>query len=329
MTKEDLLKYLTDCKDLELEYYNMSQEQEALQRNINLLGNPRRFSKPTKRKAEENNGVWWIIAFIVFAILGHIVTCKPIWYAWYQFNVVTDFLGDAKEWNIEVIICGPIFLIVYIILALIAALAIGGIAAGIVYLFEKPVVEQKAENEYQIVMRDYNAKVQADNDRVSLENRQKAILQSRVDQLKSMKHETLDALDKLYDVGVVYAKYRALVPIVMFCEYMESGRCSQLEGHEGAYNIYENELRQNIIISKIELVLGKLEEIKENQYMLYEAIERGNRLTNRLLDSVTDNARRLDSIESNAAVTAENSRIAANNTRIIGELEAYRLMLDK
>ena len=63
------------------------------------------------------------------------------------------------------------------------------------------------------------------------------------------------------------------------CEYLESGRCSELGGPDGAYNLFEQEIRMNLIITQLGLIISELDEIRENQAMLYDAISTGNRLT--------------------------------------------------
>ena len=56
-----------------------------------------------------------------------------------------------------------------------------------------------------------------------------------------------------------------------------------------------------MIISKLDIVVNKLDQIKENQYSLYEAIQSGNALTSQLINS-TD--RVAQAIERNNELTA-------------------------
>lgn len=79
----------------------------------------------------------------------------------------------------------------------------------------------------------------------------------------------------LYDKNIIHEKYRGLIPVSSFCDYFDTGRCDTLTGHEGAYNLYEAELRQDRIIDKLESIEGKLDEIKKNQYYLATSLERG------------------------------------------------------
>ena len=61
--------------------------------------------------------------------------------------------------------------------------------------------------------------------------------------------------------------------------------------------------------------------------MIAEAIERSKRQVEKLCSATMDSASKLEKIQNNSAITAENARIAANNTYVIGKLEAYRMML--
>lgn len=84
------------------------------------------------------------------------------------------------------------------------------------------------------------------------------------------------SLSDLYDKNIIYSKYRNMVAIVAIDEYLTSGRCYALEGSDGAYNLYENELRQNIIIDKLSYIIDNLEQIQRNQFSLYQELLKTN-----------------------------------------------------
>ncbi len=136
--------------------------------------------------------------------------------------------------------------------------------------------------------------------------------------------ETEKVLDKLYGLNVIYRKYRDLVAVTTIQEYFESGRCSSLYGFTGAYNIYENEVRQNTIISRLEDILVSLDQIKQGQYALFLAIQEGNRMMNQMLENsyATLNATKESAAQNRIA--AENSKITAENTEILMYCEAFR-----
>ena len=72
---------------------------------------------------------------------------------------------------------------------------------------------------------------------------------------------------------IMWASARDFVAVSSFYEYISSGRCETLEGPNGAYNLYENEIRMNTVIEKLNNVIESLEEIKQNQFMIYSAIQ--------------------------------------------------------
>lgn len=115
---------------------------------------------------------------------------------------------------------------------------------------------------------------------------------------KAVMHELFDAkwnleeaLISLYEEGIIYSKYRNLVAVSTIYEYLASGRCDQLEGPNGAYNLYEMELRQNIVIGQLSTITEHLEQIKKNQYTLYYEIQNANRNSESMLSSIGDDVK--------------------------------------
>lgn len=128
--------------------------------------------------------------------------------------------------------------------------------------------------------------------------------------------KTFAARNELYACDVVFGKYRNAVALSSFYEYLLSGRCTSLEGADGAYNIYENEIRMNRVISQLDTVIASLEEIKQNQYMMYEEL-RGINESLDLLNSTMDKAlESIQNIDTNTKGLAENTRVIAHNTAV-------------
>lgn len=116
-----------------------------------------------------------------------------------------------------------------------------------------------------------------------------------------------ETLENLYSKDIIFSKYRNLVAVSQFYEYFISGRCTTLEGHEGAYNLYEIEARQNIIITKLDRAINLLEEIRDTQYQLLEAIA----ASNALLRDIANNTAAI--AYSNAAIAYNTAAIARNS----------------
>lgn len=150
-------------------------------------------------------------------------------------------------------------------------------------------------NEYENAYKEYKVKVEEENKRLVREEQEKAVLNTTLQQITVRKSKGAKALGKLYDMDVVYPKYRNLSMISSLYEYFASGRCSTLEGHEGAYNILEQEIRLDRIVLRLDQVIVNLEKIRQNQYMLYEAMQSVNANVSRLYGAVltmNDNIKR-------------------------------------
>ena len=107
-------------------------------------------------------------------------------------------------------------------------------------------------------------------------------------------------------------------------EYLQSGRCSELTGHEGAYNLYESESRQNRIISDLGRALSLLEQIRDSQAELYDAIQESNYVANRIYEQNESLLVSNSAIEKNTEIAAYNSKIAAENTKISAYIDLCR-----
>ena len=84
-------------------------------------------------------------------------------------------------------------------------------------------------------------------------------------------------LEKMYSYNIVFSKYRNYIMISSIYEYICAGRCTTLEGHEGAYNIVELEIRLDHIITQLDAVLRNLSAICANQYILYSCLQESNK----------------------------------------------------
>lgn len=157
-----------------------------------------------------------------------------------------------------------------------------------------------------------------DNNRKYEERRRKAQhYQKQLDYLNKISiKETRNILEKYYNLNIVYPKYRNLTAISSFNEYLKSGRCTMLTGHEGAYNIYEEEVRLDRILTKLDIIIEKLEEIKQNQRMLYLAIKEAKTTSENILRELKSISSQNIEIINNTNVTAQNSQITAYNTQI-------------
>ncbi len=169
------------------------------------------------------------------------------------------------------------------------------------------------------------------------------LLKKTIEETEALLKKTLTTRNELYGYNIVFEKYRNVVALSSFCEYLMSGRCSSLTGSDGAYNIYENEIRLNQVISQLDVVISSLEEIKQNQYMMYselqnihsslytlnntmnkalasvQNIEATTTTLNKHMEHISQNS---DVIAYNTAVTAYYSKVNADLTNALGFMVA-------
>ena len=102
-----------------------------------------------------------------------------------------------------------------------------------------------------------------------------------------------------------------------------SGRCSELTGPNGAYNLYETECRSNVIISQLSKVVELLEEIKDTQYMICTELKSIKSTLERMNTTMTAAFKTIQNIECNTQNTniylnniSHNSAVIAHNTAV-------------
>lgn len=202
------------------------------------------------------------------------------------------------------------------------------------YKKEKEKRLKAIKEEYKKEMELYHCHVKEAEDRhkknkkdshqmiISIEN----AASTEIKRINDAIYSTKVALNKVYAKGIIFPKYQNFIAVCSLYEYLSSGRCNSLEGHEGAYNIYESELRQDLILIKLDIVISQLEDIKKNQYTLYQkmceiksAVSSISYQMGELLkktDTIIDNT---DKIANNTAKIAENTRVTALCSQMIAK----------
>lgn len=129
--------------------------------------------------------------------------------------------------------------------------------------------------------------------------------------------ETQEVLKNLYSADVIYPKYRNLPALTSIYEYLITGRCEELTGPHGAYNLYEDEVRKDMIISQMNQVIQNLEQIKANQYKLYEEVCRIRENTQAAVNELRAIHGYAAELTGLASLTAYYAGIAASNTNVM------------
>lgn len=290
-------EYLGYTKFLEVSKFTLYTAKNKLQQKIDSLGRYRNFEKPTSDVSNSFDGFWRIF-FIILAI-GVVISAFSC--------------GDAND----SVIANIVSIVTVVLLFFNTDLLIGvGISLGsaligslIICIIKSIIYSSKYSKELHI----YNNKIAKDKDRVKEEKIQINTLKEEQAELTQQISVIDNTLERLYSLNVVYPKYRSLIPIVTIHEYFDSGRHSSLPE---AYNKYEEESRQNRIIEQLDVVISMLEQIRNNQYALYEAIQESNEIADRIYyqseEMLTSNRK----IAHNSEIAAYNAKIAAENSTI-------------
>lgn len=186
---------------------------------------------------------------------------------------------------------------------------------------------QNLEQQHQELLRQQEEKCQRAKEAVKAAKMAQSTTQTpKAVGLQSVKEEIRQAEDlfqklyaarrEMYLSGVVFPKYHNFVAISSFYEYICSGRCESLDGVNGAYNIYENEVRMNAVISQLSQVIAQLEAIKQNQYVLYSAISDTNRQLSDLNDSMQTMNTSLAKMDQTLTNVAKNTEVIAYNSAV-------------
>ena len=145
----------------------------------------------------------------------------------------------------------------------------------------KAYIEER-DRKNELTRNKYRAKIQEIESIINSIEEKKHTPVNYLAEIRTVRDEIIEAeemLDyfyqakkKLYHTGIIYKKYRNIVALSTFSEYLDSGRCTSLTGSAGAYNIYESEIRSNMIISQLSEVLSSLDQIANNQRKLHDEI---------------------------------------------------------
>ena len=134
---------------------------------------------------------------------------------------------------------------------------------------------------------------------------------------------TKQTLQKYYDLDIIFPKYRNLVAMSAFQEYFETGRCTELTGPDGAYNLYESELRQNLIIEQLGQVVYQMEQIKRNQFVLYQELSKANLTISAMNDKMSRIMVASEQMVMNSTITAYCSQITAQNAEYLSFIATF------
>ena len=175
----------------------------------------------------------------------------------------------------------------------------------------------RAKAEYEKALEEYNSSKQFAKDIVTPEKAKQMLIKQEIAQAEELLAKLYAARNELYAYNVVFGKYRDIVALSTFYEYLMAGRCETLEGTAGAYNLYEAEIRMNTVISQLAEVIVSLEQIKQSQYVIYTALKEVHSSLNNLNYSMSSAVNSLEKIEKTTTDMNQYLSEISDNTKVI------------
>ena len=291
--------YLYHAMLLEKSIYGQKQIIASMERAIAALQKPRLIEKKGETK-------------LIWALESGIFEDGILMDVWYGF-VLGALLSAALF--VCGLFCGGLGLKSIVICAYTIVLVL--FVIGYIRLVKST---KKKNKQIQAHNKDADAK----NSAVLKRNQAKiSSLQLQLATAKKNLKETQELLQKLYGYNMIHPKYRGLIPVATLYDYFDTGMCSALTGHGGAYETYEYQLRLNVIIGKLDTIITKLDEIQRTQYSLYSALSECNRNLTRVNSGLKQLQASNDQIAQCAQITAHNSQITASNTSMMKQIMIY------
>lgn len=141
--------------------------------------------------------------------------------------------------------------------------------------------------------------------------------------IKSKQDETCNTLEKLYSYNIISHKYRNVAAVFSLYEFIESGRCDNLEGYDGAYNLYEELVSKKIVMDKLDDIIENIDEVSHTQHNLCTAILDCNKNVDELCNQMFSTTKALKALNDNVEINNFYNGITEQNTEFLKIYESW------
>lgn len=300
-TSKDITNYLKHVFDLEKMLYQQNEILEHLRDSIGSVNYQMKL-EPEIYQEKRPSVVGGIITSIVCAAFAILV--------YYGYVFLKSPEGGAPGWFLNIMLG---------IIGIFVCFMVG----GIILVVSNVVQTQSYNKQVRITNQENIEGIQ--RYRKNLLEKGKT-LNDEYALLVDERKKTKAVLNKFYSTNVIYPKYRSLPAIASLFEYMLSERCYGLTGHEGAYNLYENELRLGHIISTLDSISSDIKEIKQNQRMLYDVVSESQKMTKSMFEQQVMNGQVLCDIRKSNQIMQYNQSQIANRMEHMHWLEEQKYL---
>ena len=297
MKYEELLKYVYAIKQMETIVYEEQAAINKLTETSNSLGYKNNIYAPQKSYTEFNFKEYYPAYAGIVGVIAAIIAFTR----YYENEGFWDIISSAVPSVIWGIIIG----------------AVGGLIVGLIFSVLGWTIRKIWDSShYHKHKSDYKKAVKEDDHRVAEELTLKQNILSEIELLKAKHADSMKKLNYYYSFNIIDQAYRHdMVAIYMFYQYLRSKQTYTLSrdnstGDVGAYRLYQNDIMMGMIISKLDIIIEKLDEIAVNQNDIKAAIYGVNENINRLNDTVVKTGNRIvNEIRDQTAVQTYNAQI--------------------
>lgn len=316
LSKKELLDYLNMGKDLEINKLgleNSIKDLENLDRKKyqEIVKPLEKGAKPTFN-ARPGGAFALVIPIVALLALPAFIFVMMNYRKYYDSLFSRWFAWDFPDLFASVPITLVLLIIIFIVLSIVFLI--------VEFILNITIGKKRYSSRMKKYTKESDRIDETNANQIVLYNEKKAIIDDRKSNVKKDLKDVEKTLSKYYDLDVIYPKYRNLVALTTFAEYLESGRCKSLYGYTGCYNVYEQELRQNTIIGKLDQVLIQLDQIKKVQFATYLAIQQSNAIQSAMLNTcneMLDETRRENAM---LDAQAQDNKIIKRNSEITSTL---------
>ena len=155
-------------------------------------------------------------------------------------------------------------------------------------------------------------------------NKRLPILSISVDKFNKNVSIAKKTLETVLANSPLHSKYYSFGYVSQIYEYLDTGRCSELEGPYGCYNLLEHEIQMKIIIEQLTRINISLDEIKSNQQVIIQQLKSIRSNIDRIFtelktirNEIERTNNKLDSFESYVESSNANLKNIKNNIKLI------------
>lgn len=337
LTKENLIEYVKCVKEIETSLYSQKRALKKMENEAEQCKKasvPKKYSYESAETVEKEGAIGGIagsiltgavIGFVIglvvafFALVGRegfVMGVIEVIFFFFYLGEIGWALGSALK------ICVPIG-------------AIGGLIFGVYSALRENQRVKNAQVKENARVEILNRKITEQNKanvKYALEsiNRGK-VVGAEIEFLKNSIADMTKQLNSYYDLNIIYPKYRGLVYVCSIYEYLKSGRCSELSGPYGAYNMLENDIKYSVVCEKMDRIVSNLEQIKANQSEIYYAIcETNNQLSNlensinKVTASINEGNSKIDRLNETMENVEYNSKISAESEQFTAAYHFFK-----